>query len=181
METGCTVRYSYPCRGKIFFSFSNVKFGLGAHSSNGYRSLFLPRVRQSGRELKHWPPSGAEVKNEWSCPPWKYLLDVASRPGRLESSTLLRETKCVLYVLCIIYYVWVSSEMCVMVERKILLYGVQICDTEVQRKRRSVKSEIERDRTHNTVSVLLLKQCGQPVFYTTNILEVAPDEKFMSL
>lgn len=62
-----------------------------------------------------------------------------------------------------------------------MLYGVQICDPEVQRKRRSVNSEIERDRKHNTVSVLLLKQCGQPVFYTTNIMEVAPDEKFMSL
>jgi hypothetical protein len=50
-----------------FFFLQNAQTASEAHpASNGYRSSFLG-VKRPAREVDHWPPSSAEVKNEWSC------------------------------------------------------------------------------------------------------------------
>jgi hypothetical protein len=59
-----TLRASNPVRGKRFFSrwlWSQLSLLF-----NEYRVCIL-RVKWPRREVKHSPPSSAEVKNEWSC------------------------------------------------------------------------------------------------------------------
>jgi hypothetical protein len=62
--TGWTVQGSNAGTGKKGFLFSETsRLALGP-TCRPRRSL--PRVKQPRREIKHSPPSSAEVKNEWS-------------------------------------------------------------------------------------------------------------------
>ena len=48
--------------------FSSLKFGFGEphkHLLIGHRGSFA-KVRRTGRELGHMPPSSAEVRDEWN-------------------------------------------------------------------------------------------------------------------
>jgi hypothetical protein len=52
-------RWISACRADVLWGPSSLLF-------NGHwRSL--PVVKRSGRGVNHWPPSSADVKNEWSC------------------------------------------------------------------------------------------------------------------
>jgi hypothetical protein len=67
--TGCTIRGSSPGRGKRFFCSPTVQTDFGRHPVSYWMStgVLFAGVHRLGLHVDHWPPSSAEIKNEWSC------------------------------------------------------------------------------------------------------------------
>ena len=67
-----------------------VRTYAGAHSAFGewLPWAVAPRIKQLGRDAKHWPPSSAEVKNKWSCTPRLTLYNHKRSLGSLTPSLI---------------------------------------------------------------------------------------------
>jgi len=63
LATGCTVRGSYPGRGKIFRTCPDRPWGPPSLLYNGYR-VFPEGKERPGRDADPSPPSSAVVKKE---------------------------------------------------------------------------------------------------------------------
>ena len=70
---------SSPAKSNTLLSFpkpSRSTLGPPSLLLSGYRDYFHGS-KPPGRDVNHWPPSGTEVKNEWSVPPFCLCASVA--------------------------------------------------------------------------------------------------------